>query len=375
MAIGARDTTSLVTLTGWDAAKIAQYDRENGTTYADVVAMLIFGLGQLNGELAGTPLWGSVLSFTDRPEVQYMVAGSTNGAERHTEYARPDPQRANIEGHMLPLIGWDRALGWTWSFLRRADMARIEADIAAAIEDMRTRWRLEILGRILDRDDVSGDANGLGTSGLSPGFATAAANTGVDFSPPAWGGNTFTTAHEHYVPLAGGAFTAAVFQDARAELREHGHQPPYEFWLNPTDETEVKALTGFIPVGTQLVNYGTGVSLAAFAAEPDDVAGSYYIGTMDEFRVRIVPGMPADYGFPFKSYGQRDPRNPLRVRVPKGESAPRVIAMTDPRAGNATTPLQYLMLFAEYGVGVGADRTNGSPRYVGGAAWADGTPA
>ena len=50
----------------------------------------------------------------------------------------------------------------------------------------------------------------------------------------------------------------------------------------------------------------------------------------------------------------------LRVRVGKGLSRPRFIAMTDPRAGNATTPIQYLMLYGEFGVGVG-DRTNGTP--------------
>ena len=47
--------------------------------------------------------------------------------------------------------------------------------------------------------------------------------------------------------------------------------------------------------------------------------------------------------------------------------------MTDPRAGNATTPIQYLMLFMEFGVGV-ADRTNGTPRYVYDTTWVDGTP-
>jgi hypothetical protein len=47
--------------------------------------------------------------------------------------------------------------------------------------------------------------------------------------------------------------------------------------------------------------------------------------------------------------------------------------MTDPRAGNATTPLQYLMFFTEFGVGV-RDRTNGTARYVNNATWADGAP-
>ena len=48
--------------------------------------------------------------------------------------------------------------------------------------------------------------------------------------------------------------------------------------------------------------------------------------------------------------------------------------MPDPRAGSSGAyPLNYLMLFTEFGVGV-ADRTNGAPRYVNNTTWADGTP-
>ncbi len=57
----------------------------------------------------------------------------------------------------------------------------------------------------------------------------------------------------------------------------------------------------------------------------------------------------------------------------KGLAAPRVLAFNDPNAGSPLNPLQNLMLFLEFGVGVN-DRTNGTPRYVNNATWADGTP-
>jgi hypothetical protein len=52
------------------------------------------------------------------------------------------------------------------------------------------------------------------------------------------------------------------------------------------------------------------------------VNGKRPIGAISDFRVWVVPGMPDNYGFGFKSYGPNNPRNPLRVRVPEG-SAPR----------------------------------------------------
>ena len=109
--------------------------------------------------------------YTDQLEVEYRV-GSSTSMELHTEYGRPDPQRADVAGHMLPLRSWDYAMGWTWDYLRKARSTQLQADIAASIVAVRNRWRIELLTRLLKRGDDSGVAYGLGTSGLSPGFAT-----------------------------------------------------------------------------------------------------------------------------------------------------------------------------------------------------------
>jgi len=371
MALGVRDTRQLVLLTGWDATALKNFELQDGTTYDRVVAEMNAALAAFNAELVNDPLWSSLVSYTDQPSLEYRV-GSSNGFDVFTEYGEPDAKRADVEGHMLPLLAFDRKLGWTWNYLRQARLDQVRADIADAIKDARDKYRVQILTRLLQRGDDSGKAKGLGSSGYSAGFATAAASTSVDFVPPAFGGNTFTNAHEHYVAIAGGAFTAAVFTDITAELREHGHEPPYDVIIGLSDEAAVKALTGFVPVEEALVRYGTTTSLATLSGESQN--GIYYIGAISNCAVRVVPGMPQHYGFGWKSYGRNSQRNPLRVRVQKGESGPRVVAMPDPRAGNATSPLQNLLLFTEFGVGV-SDRTAGTPRYVNNAAWSDGTPA
>jgi len=104
-----------------------------------------------------------------------------------------------------------------------------------------------------------------------------------------------------------------------------------------------------------------------------DSVGSYYIGTIHDFGVRVVRGVPQYYGFGWKSYGNMSQRNPIAIRVTKGQSSPMVTAMTDPTGGNGIYPLQNLMLFVEFGVGV-KDRTNGTAQYNNNASWSDGTP-
>lgn len=372
--LGPRDSRSPVLMTGWDATELKTYELQDGTSFQQVVGQFNAALAGISNELYNDQLWASLVSFTDRPEVNYRV-GTSNGMVKFTEYGRPDAARAEREGHMLPLIAWDRALGWTWQYLHEeAVMEDIQADIADFVKDVRDRWRIQILTRLLQRGDDSGSNKGLGSSGYSAGFATAAASTSVDFTPPAMGGTTFDSDHEHYVGITGGAFTAAVFQDAKDELREHGHEPPYNFIIGTSDASTVKGLTGFVPVDDLLVRYGAMQDRALLPVGADS-QGGYYIGTIDDFAVMVVRGMPQYYGFGWKSYGSNSQRNPLAIRVPKNmPRRPVVQAFPDPRSGaGAVYPLQYVMGYTKFGVGVN-DRTNGTARYTNSATWADGTP-
>lgn len=374
MPLGVRDTSSLVMLTGWDATELKNFQLIDGTNYAAIVAQMNAALGALNAELYSDPLWAGLVSYTDMPETEYRQ-GVSNGFEEHTEYGRPDPKRADTIGHMLPLKSYDRMLGWTWDYLRKARMMQVQADIADAIKDARDNWRVRILTRLLKRGDDSGAKNGLGSTGLSPGFATTAASTGVDFVPPTYGGNAFASTHEHYVAIAGGVYTNAVFTDIRAELREHGHEPPYNVLISPSDESQFTPtnLTDFVPTAKSNIRYGTGVDLATIADAPL-TPGVYPVGVISDCVIWVVPGMPQYYGVGYKSYGANSQRNPLRVRLFKGQSRPVVTAMPDPNAGNGMAPLQNLMLFTEFGVGV-FDRTAATPRYVNNASWSDGSPS
>lgn len=372
MALGPRDTTSLVLMTGWDATALQNYRLADGTTVATVQSQLNAALTALNGELF-SGLWGGLVSFTDRPELEYRVGGS-NGFELHTEYGRPDSKRADLEGHMLPYQKFDRGLGWTWDYLEDARIEQVQADIADAVKDARDIWRQKILTRLLQRGDDSGANKGLGTGGYSPGFATTAGSTNVDFVPPTWGGTAFANTHEHYVAIAGGAYTNAVFEDAKAELREHGHEPPYIFLASPADEADFNTttLTKFTPAAQTNIRYGTTVDLATVSQDAIG-PGVYPKGVIEDFVVYIVSGMPEYYGVGYKSYGQLSQRNPLRVRTTRGMSRPMVMAAPDPRNGSPAHPLQYMMLQMRFGVGV-ADRTAATPRYINNANWSDGTP-
>ena len=132
-------------------------------------------------------------------------------------------------------------------------------------------------------------------------------------------------------------------------------------------------MTDTFEVDGALVSYGAMQDRALLNPATSGFSG-YHIGVNNDCAIRIVPGMPQYYGFGWKTYGPNSQRNPLKIRLFKGQTAFNVTGMTDPRAGNATTPIQYLMLYTQFGVGTGMDRTNGTARYTNNATWADGTP-
>ncbi len=371
MALGRRDLSTLVLLTGWDATELNNFTLQDGTTYGAIVREMNAALAGLNAELANDSLWAGLMSFQDNLELEYRV-GVSNGFEVHTEYGRPDAKRAETEGHMLPLIPFDRKLGWTWDYLRKARLPQIQADIADGIKDARDKWRVPLLTRLLQRGDDSGAGKGLGSSGFSTGFATTAAQTSVDFRPPDYQGTTFATTHEHYIGINGGVFTNDVFTDARDELREHGHVGPYTALIGTSDRAAVIALSFF----TKASEIGVRQGITQDVALPNTTVNSQFaefLGMIENTEVYELRGIPQYYGVIYKSYGPRSQRNPLRIRLQKGESTIRVVAMPDPNASNGSDPLQNLMLFMEFGVGV-FDRTVATPRYVNNTTWADGTP-
>lgn len=368
--LGNRDTKDLVDITGIDPSLLQRFRLADGATYEQVVGMATAALSGFNGGLRNDPFWSMLISFTDQPETRYAI-GNSASMVAHTEYGRPDPTRAEVAGHMLPLRKWDHMLGWTADYLEDARLTDLQADVSLAVEAASNRWRMSLLQRLLKRGDESGAVNGLSATGLSPGFATAASATGVDFTPLSFGGTVFTSDHEHYVAIAGGVFTAAVFADAKAELQEHGHEPPYEFVIGPADEATVSALAGFVPVNEALINQAITTATTQFTGA--SVNGKRPIGAIESFRVWVVPGIPQYYGFGWKSYGPNSGRNPLIVRLPQGASSPTLRLIRDSN-NPGIAPVQNMMTQLHFGVGVN-DRTNGTARYVNNATWADGVAA
>lgn len=358
--LGFADLKNMALPSLWDATEITKARLAKGASFEELLADVRAGLQMVNAQLLSMPHYAGLFAVQDTPEVEYHV-GVSNGFKEATEYGSPDPGRGATTGHILPLIPYDRGIGWTMMYLRKAREAALDADIRSGVTDANDLWQKKLLTRQFRMEGVTVGS----TSNASVPFADGGDNSGgqVDSSyvpPNSPEGETFTATHDHYLGYGDDAgltqdtFDLSGIEVAAEHLQEHGHKAPFEMVASKTDAGDWAGVTGYkAPEWPGIVYHASAVERAAI---PEI---SNYFGYVETdygiVRLWLTPRVPTKHYSLFKTYGPGDPRNPLRVRI-------------DPNVGFGynlvpgmwvNAPAQMAVLWIEFGVGVGEDRTNG----------------
>lgn len=338
--VGYNDLKQYALPSYWDPTELRKWELIDGTTYDGFVADIGRALAIANAQLLADPILAGMVSTTTELAFEYPV-GTSNGFQTHTEYSRPEQRRGATTGHMLPLVAYDRGLGWTWDMLRKARRMQLDADIADAIKDLKDLWEKAILTRMFKSTYTA-----VGSSGRSMPLAdggTADANY-IPLAVPNRGG-TFTSAHDHIHNLNG--ITQANIETATANLWEHGYDAPFDLLVAYADIsswTNTTNVTGFVPRADPLIRYGMTADIAQ--------VGEGFIGAIETdygpVRVRATGRIPTTYYTMYKSYGNLDQRNPLVIRL--GDYGVGAVLLKGDHIREF--PLEEAILFSEFGVGV-----------------------
>ena len=341
--LGVNDLKQYALPTYFDAGLLAQISLEAGYSYETMLSDVATGLAMANAALLTDPLVSGLISLTTEASLEYPI-GVSNGFQVHTEYSRPDQKRGATTGHMIPMIGYDRGMGWTWDFLRKARQVQIDADVASAMADLRNIWVQQVLTRLFKStyDSVS--------SGRSMPLADGGTADST-YVPPAYPdrGGTFLYTHDHVEDYDG--ITQANLELAVKHVWEHGYDSPYELLVsevNISSWTDTSSITGFVPKASPLLRYGMTADLAT--------VGDDYIGAVETdygvCRVRAIGRVPTGFYSVYKSFGALDQRNPLRVRYNPAFGIGAILMAGD---HIRQFPFENAILFSEFGVTV-ADR-------------------
>ena len=175
-------------------------------------------------------------------------------------------------------------------------------------------------------------------------------------------GETFVAAsHTHYDAING--LTAAAAKATINDVIEHGHGNSVRLAISRTDETSVRALSGFVPYPDPRIIY----RVTDTPGQALDISrlDNRAIGIFEGAEVWVKPWAIANYLF---AWDDGDSMKPLafRQREAQGLQGLRIAASLD------THPLYAQYMEAEFGVGVWT-RTNGAVLYFGAGAYADPT--
>lgn len=305
--LGPNDLKQWAVPPGWDAARLMQLQLASGETYDQLLSDITIGMNMANAGLLRDPIVAGLITVSEEMTVEYAT-GVSNGFEDHTENAEPDAKRGATSGHMLEAIDKDRKLSWTFDFLRKARRSQIDADIASAMQDLRNVWQRTLLQRLFKSTYTA-----VGSAGKSMPVADGgtADSTFVPVNVPDRAA-AFSSSHTHLLRLDG--ITQANLETAVAHLWEHGYDAPYDLlvaqadlasWSNTTN------VTGWIKRADGLIRYGAQTDLANV---DDQYIAVIETSTYGPVRVRASARIPTKYYTVYKSFGNLDSRNVLRVR-------------------------------------------------------------
>lgn len=344
--------------TGVDGTRIAEWQLKDGVTYGELINQLALALGDANERLAQK--WGWLFFVTEELFMEYENGGTVTPMPEITDMDRPEATHGTTIGHMIDLRAYGDAVGGTRRYFRDVRSATIRSTISTIVR--RAVWRFEqkLLTRLFTNTE-----NAIGSAGYDVPFVRGTGGN-VDFAPPAYEGEAFTTAHDHFVGYnSGGGATLATMLNGLAEtLEEHGHEPPFDACVARADIATYAGLTKFV----EIIDVNNLIAIDRGAESSGNQLfqrGTREMGHFGDFqsdygliRLHSTARVPTTYAALVKSYGQLAASNPLAVRVHPDEGfGLYVVTETTP---DDDTPVKQVDIEFEFGISVGMDRTNGA---------------
>jgi len=331
---------------GWDATELTRLALTDGTTYDEMVRDIDEAL-QMAGENLMQSYVANLIYVTDEPALEYGQ-GVKGGFTRITERGKGEGNRGQTGGHMLPLVGWDAPLFWTYLFLKSARRKQLDEHVDNLITFTEDVFEKEVYTRLFKMEEESGEYFGVGASGFSVPFCDGGTGA-IAYTPKPYAdrGGVFEATHNHFLRLDG--INKPNLEAAIAHLWEHGVDGPYDLNASYADLTAWTAVDGYVERPDPLVALG---SASEVALVEDIYQGG--IKTKHGFvRLKVTGRIPTSYWNISKVYGSDDLRNALRVRVEAGRSliTPELVV-----ENVGSFPLQGAVPMIFFGVGVGEKR-------------------
>ncbi len=347
--------------TGIDGVRLAEWTLRDGVTYEELVNIIALALGDINQQIVAD--WGWLFFLTEELFQEYEQGGSVTPMPELTDTDRPEAGHGETIGHMIELHAYGDAVGGSRRYFRDIRSPQLGAAVSRIVR--RGIWRFEqtLLNRWFSNAETT-----IGSAGYNVPFVRGTGGN-VDFAPPAWEGEAFTTSHDHYLGIDTDTKGYADGLNELAEtLQEHGHDGPWDALVARADIASYSVLTDFAEIidiqGLLSIDRAGATTGNQFFQRGERTKGHFgdYQTDFGLVRLHMSARIPTKYLGAVKSYGSLDSRNPIAIRIhPMEGFGMFLVPETVP---NDDVPIKQLDVEFEFGVGVGMDRTNGAAAFL-----------
>lgn len=276
------------------------------------------------------------------------------------EYGRA-PTQAPVAGATVgfPLKLFQFPLGWTNKYLEVATPADLAQGVLAAQTAHLRAIQRDIKKAVYLSSNYTFNDHLIDKVDLSVKRFVNADSAVIPNGP---NGETYDGAtHTHYVGEA--SLTAGYLKAIINDVIEHGHGGAVKCAINKTDETAVRALTGFVAYPDPRIVFRASDT----PGQTLDISrlDNRAIGIFEGAEIWVKPWAIANYVFPWDA---GSPNKPLAFR----QRAQTTLQGLRIAAELNTFPLIARYMEAEFGIGVWT-RTNGAVLYFANATYADPT--
>ena len=318
---GPRTVLTKALATGIDGTLAMQWRMRSGRTFQEIIADLALSIGAFNESRVSK--WGWCFGITEDDLFEYEDGGSLSEAKEITDTDKVDAEHGTTIGHMIELHVYGEAVGGTKRAMRDLRETQFMADVRTLVRKLEWRFERRLLRRWFNNTE-----DAIGAAGYNVPFVRGTGGN-VDFAPPAFGGEAFTTSHDHYLGVDDDTLGFDDMLNQMAEhLQEHGHEPPFTALVSRADNASYQALTKFVEVVDPIIRTidrggeSSGNQMFTLGQRDFGMLG-FFQSDWGLVEVRYTNRLPTHYAGMTKSYGSDDPRHwfscptqPMMVGMP-----------------------------------------------------------
>lgn len=349
---------------GVDGAYLMQFAMQEGMTPQEVITAAAVAIGEANEYIGQT--YGGLITLTNRVWARRRQGTGARGmTPLSTEYADPLGEVGEKIGHMLFLNDYKDATAWSPEYLARAIREDVLDDIRIKRDNWINRVEFDIFTTMFRYTEVAVGA------GYSPPWARGT-GLNVNYIPPQWRSNTFTSAHTHFFSTdaaATAANTITMLETMAKSLAEHGHSGTKIAMVGDAladllTASNDKRVALYIPAEFRLLAGNTNAPISTLAGQIEGVPGETicFVTTKGGLvQVKRHERIPEGYIWMGKSYGNLNNDNPLAIRLYPGKDFG--LTVMPKRTDDFVVKLKSVVFEGTHGVNVG-DPTAGAAAVI-----------